>query len=87
MIIRTIKKLREEKARLESDIRKLTIQKRLLKSNCCDFCMNELLAGRITSNEVRDCKYSIDLPFFKLKICEAHLKELYKATRNVLKGA
>lgn len=85
MIIRAIKRLRKEKAQLQADIIKLTNQKRLLKSYCCDFCLGEVINGTMPSNEVKNWKYSLDLPFFKLKACEKHLEELYEATGKALK--
>lgn len=84
MIIRAIKRLQKEKAQLQADIIKLTNQKKLLKSHCCDFCLGEVINGTMSSSEVKNWKYSLDLPFFKLKACERHLKELYEATGRVL---
>ena len=85
MLIKTIRCLRNEKRQLQADIIKLTNQKRLLKSYCCDFCLSEVMNGTMPSNEVKKWKYCLDSPFFKLRVCEKHLKELYEATGRVIK--
>ena len=84
MILRTLKSLRAERKQLQEEIRVLGISKRYLKTNCCDFCMNELLQCQRKSGEVKAPLYTIDLPAFKLRVCKEHMKELYYATKEIV---
>lgn len=83
-MFRTLKKMKEEKQELKNEINRLTIKERLLKTNCCDFCMNEIFSFKRESSKSNNPIYFIQLPNTVLKMCEEHAKILKESLNDIL---
>lgn len=86
MLIKSIRRLKEEKKELQKEIDDLLMKKKFLKTDNCDFCVKAAIDYKIKSSEVNEPYYYYNLFGWKLKLCKSCAQALYKGLEKELKN-